>query len=142
MTYSKDNQIKKYVKGYGFMIFAKNFGSKYGKKFLNKGKTASKRIKDTENFIKNSASKFNQSKYGKVLKNQGSEFGNIAGKIILTKSAEATGDLIGSKIADKITSFKSKSQEKIESERYPEEEEEIIIPPEKRQQILDDLRLF
>ena len=138
MTYSKDNQIKKYVKGYGFMIFAKNFGSKYGKKFLNKGKTASKRIKDTENFIKNSASKFNQSKYGKVLKNQGSEFGNIAGKIILTKSAEATGDLI----ADKITSFKSKSQEKIESERFPEEEEEIIIPPEKRQQILDDLRLF
>ena len=35
MTYSKDNQIRKYVKGYGFMSFAKNFGSKYGK-FLNK----------------------------------------------------------------------------------------------------------
>ena len=38
-----------------------------------------------------------------MLKNQGSEFGKIAGKKILTKSAEATGDLIGSKIADKIT---------------------------------------
>ena len=25
MTYSKDNQIKKPVKGYGFMSFAKNF---------------------------------------------------------------------------------------------------------------------
>ena len=24
MTYSKDNQIRKYVKGYGFMRFAKN----------------------------------------------------------------------------------------------------------------------
>ena len=82
------------------------------------------------------ASKFNESKYGNMLKNQGSEFGKIAGKKILTKSAEATGDLIGSKIADKITSFKSKPKEKIK------EDEEIIIPPEKRQQILNDLRLF
>ena len=102
MTYSKDNQIRKYVKGYGFMSFAKNFGSKYDQKFLNKGISASKRIKDKGNFIKNSASKFNQSKYGKILKikdlakglkNQGSEFGKIAGKkILLTKSAEATRD--------------------------------------------------
>ena len=73
MTYSKDNQIRKYVRGYGFMSFAKNFGSKYGKKKLNKGISASKRIKDT-------ASKFNQSKYGKVLKNQGTKFGRIASK--------------------------------------------------------------
>ena len=73
MTYSKDNQIRKYVKGYGFMSFAKNFGSKYGKKFLNKGISASKRIKNT-------ASKFNQSKYRNILRNQGSEFGKIAGK--------------------------------------------------------------
>ena len=116
------------------MSFAKNVGSKYGKKFLNKGISASKRIKDI-------TSKFIQSKYRKMLKSQGSEFGKIADKKILTKSAEATGDLTGSKIEDKITSFKSKPQEKIESERYPEEEE-IIIPPEKRQQILDDLRLF
>ena len=45
-----------------------------------------------------------------MLKNQGSEFGKIAGKKIITKSAEATGDLIGSKITDKITSFKSKEK--------------------------------
>ena len=136
MTYSKDNQMRKYVKGYGFMSFAKNFGSKYGKKFLNKGISVSKRIKDMRNFIKNSASKFNQSKYGKMLKNQGSEFGKIAGKKILAKSAEATGDLIGSKIADKITSLKVKDK--------PQEviEEEIIILPDQRQQVLDDLRLF
>ena len=72
-----------------------------------------------------------------MLKNQGSEFGKIAVKKILTKSAEAAGDLIGSKISDKITSLKvkDKSQEIIE-------EEEIIIPSEKRLQILDDLRLF
>ena len=53
MTYSKDNQIRKYVQGYRCMSFAKNFGSKYGKKFLNKGISASKRIKDTGIFIKN-----------------------------------------------------------------------------------------
>ena len=112
------------------MSFAKNVGSKYGKKFLNKGISASKRIKDP-------APKFNQSKYGKVLKNQGTEFGKLAGKRILTKSAEATEDLIGSKTADKITSLKvkDKSQEIIE-------EEEIIIQPVQRQQILNDLRLF
>ena len=53
------------------------------------------------------ASKFNQSKYGKILKNLESEFGKIAGKKILTKSEEATGDFIASKIAEKTTSFKS-----------------------------------
>ena len=61
MTYSKDNQIRKYVKAYGFMSFAMNFGSEYGKEFLNKGISSSKRIKNT-------ASKFNQSKYGEILK--------------------------------------------------------------------------
>ena len=80
MTYSNDNQLINYVKGYGFLSFAKNFGSKYGKKFSNKGISASKRFKDTGNFIKNSVFKFNPSKYGKILKNQGSEFGKIAGK--------------------------------------------------------------
>ena len=119
------------------MGFAKNFGCKYGKKFLSKRISATNRIKDIGSFIKNLASKFNQSKYGIALKNQGSEFGKIASKKILTKSAEATRDLIGSNIADKITSLKvkDKPQEIIE-------EEEIIIPPEKRHQILNDLRLF
>ena len=72
-----------------------------------------------------------------ILKNQGSEFGKIAGKKILTKSAEATGDLIGSKSADKITSLKVKDKPK-----EVIEDKEIIIPAEKRQQILNDLRLF
>ena len=34
----------------------------------------------------------------------GKDFATIAGKKIVHKSAEATGDLIGNKIADKITS--------------------------------------
>ena len=43
------------------MGFAKNLGSKYGKKIINKGISTSKKIND-------STSKFNQSKYGKTLK--------------------------------------------------------------------------
>ena len=50
MTYRKDNQIRKYAKGYGFMSFAKKLGSKYGEKFLNKGISASK--KQNLNLIK------------------------------------------------------------------------------------------
>ena len=64
MTYSKDNQIRKYVEGYGFLSFDKNFGSKCGKKFVNKRISIFKRRKDV-----------NQSKYGKILKNQGTKFG-------------------------------------------------------------------
>ena len=41
MTYRTDNKIRRYVKGYGFMSSAKNLGSKYGKKIINKGITAS-----------------------------------------------------------------------------------------------------
>ena len=105
MTYRTDNKVRRYVKGYGFMSLAKNLGNKYGKKIVS------------------TTSKFNQNKYGKI----GNDFGKIAGKKILRKSAEATGDLIGSKIADKITSFKSIPKEKTE------EDKEIIIPSGKRQ---------
>ena len=56
---------------------------------------------------------------------------------LLQKAAQATGDLIANKIADKITSLgKTKSKEK------EKEEQEIYILPEKRQKIIDDLRLF
>ena len=58
-------------------------------------------------------------------------------KRVVQKPAEATGDLIGNKIADKIILLgQTKSKEK------EDERQEIYIPPEKRQQIIDDLRLF
>ena len=60
-------------------------------------------------------------------------------KRVVQKTAEATGDLIGNKIADKITLVgKSKEKEKEKTKKV----EEIYIPPEKRQQIIDDLKLF
>ena len=53
------------------------------------------------------------------------------------KKAEATGDLIGNKIADEITSI-GKPKEKEKTKKA----EEIYILPEKRQQIIDDFKLF
>ena len=60
-----------------------------------------------------------------------------ASKRVVQKTAKVSGDLIGNKIADKITSI-GKLKEKEKTNKA----EEIYIPPEKRQQIIDDLRLF
>ena len=78
MRYSIEPWDRIYVKGYGFLSFAKNMGkslsSKYGQKLLDRAK------KSTTYTIK------------------------TASKRAIQKTAEATGDLIGNKIADKITS--------------------------------------
>ena len=65
-------KYRRYVKGYGFLSFAKPFA----KNLLNKQVT-------------------------KKLTDAGKDFGKIAGKNVLTKSAEAAVDLVGSKIADR-----------------------------------------
>ena len=57
-------------------------------------------------------------------------------KTVVQKIAEATRDLIGNKIADKITSV-----DKIKKEKE-DQRQKIYIPPEKRQQIIDNLPLF
>ena len=60
---------------------------------------------------------------------------------MLTKSAEATGDLIDNKIADRVTkNTRNKAQK--EDDRIMEKTQEMLIPPEKRGQIIKDLRLF
>ena len=74
MRYSIEPRGRVYVKGFGFMSFARSMSNKYGKKFVD---TAKKSATDA---IK------------------------TASKRAIQKSAEATGDLIGKKIADKITS--------------------------------------
>ena len=66
-------------------------------------------------------------------KKGGIDAAKTASKRPVQKTAEATGDLIGNKIADKITSIGKPKEKEIE---------EIYIPPEKRQQIIDCLRLF
>ena len=126
MCYSIEPRERRYVKGYGFMSFARNFGNKYGKKLMN---TA---IKTGTNF---------NSKYGKKLTDTaiktGKDFATIAGKKIVHKTAEATEDLIGNKIADKITSASKKSHnEEIQSNEVNNE-----ITKE-RQKIIDELKLI
>ena len=84
-------------------------------------------------------------KYGRKILDKsmdaGKDFARIAGKKVLTKSAEATGDLIGNKIADRINK-NSRNKEQKEDDRIMEETQELIIPPEKREQITRDLKLF
>ena len=53
MRYSLEPNFKRCVKGYGFLSFARKFGDKYGKKFMNT--------------VINSAKKFSNSKYGKKI---------------------------------------------------------------------------
>ena len=42
MRYSIEPRERRYVKGYGFMSFARNFNDKYGKSFRNASKTFAK----------------------------------------------------------------------------------------------------
>ena len=129
MRYSIESRERRYVKGYGFMSFARTFGNKYSKKLMN---TA---IKAGTNFN----SKYSEKLTDTVIKT-GKDFATIAGKKIVHKSAEATGDLISNKIADKITTKPSKK---------PHNEDEVIngmpkeryISPKERQKIIDELKL-
>ena len=75
MRYSTEPRFRKYVKGYGFLSFAKKFGNKYGKKLMD------------------------------IATKTGIDAAKTASKRVVQKTAEATGDLIGNKIADKITSI-------------------------------------
>ena len=74
------------------------------------------------------ATKF-EDKYGKKIIDTATKTGidaaKTASKRVVQKTAEATGDLISNKIADKITSV-GKTKEK------RNEPEEIYIPPKKR----------
>ena len=130
MRYSIEPRERRYIKGYGFLSFAKNFGNKYGKQLMN---TA---IKTGANF---------NSKYGKKLTDAaiktGKDFATTAGKKIVHKSAEATEDLTGNKIADKITSASNHTMKKysqMKLMKYQKRDKFL----QKRQQIIDELRLL
>ena len=88
MRYSTQPNFRKYVKGYGFLSFASKLGDKYGRKLME---TATKK---------------------------GIDAAKIASKRVVQKTTEATGDLIGNRIADKITSLgKTNSKEKMEKKK-------------------------
>ena len=114
MRYSTEPRDRVYVKGYVFMSFARSMSNKYGKKLVD---TAKKSATDA---IK------------------------TASKRAIQKTAEATGDLVCNKIADKITSVSKKSTKKsptIDKDAELTTPQKRYISPEKRQQIIDELRL-
>ena len=87
-------------------------------------------------------------KYGQKLvdaaKKSAADALKIAGKRAIQKTAEASGDLVGNFIADKITSI---SKKKTESEPHSnvvsnEILKERYISPQERQKIIDELRLI
>ena len=100
MRYSIEPRDRIYVKGYGFLSFAKNMGkslsNKYGQKRLDSAK------KSTTDAIK------------------------TALKRAIQKTAEATGDLFANKIAHKMTSISmKKSTKELPNNNEMEEDAEI-----------------
>ena len=127
MRYSIEPRDRIYVKGYGFLSFGKNMGrhankvakslsNKYSQKLLDSAK------KSTTDAIK------------------------TASKIETQKTAEATGDWIGSKIADKVTRVSKKYTEELPNDETEVDVERAThkkkyISSGERQQVIDELRL-
>ena len=109
-----------YVKQYVLLSFAKNMGqslsNKYGQRLLDSAK------KSTTDAIK------------------------TASRRAIQKTAEATGDLIGNKIADKITSVSKKPSNNNKNNNNEDVEitahKKRYMSPEERQQIINELRLI
>ena len=105
MRYSIEPRDRIYVKGYGFLSFAKNMGkslsNKYGEERLDSAK------KSTTDATK------------------------TASKRAIQKTAEASGVLIGDKIADKITSVSKKKSTK-ELHDNDETEKDVEITSHKK----------
>ena len=118
MRYSIKPRERIYVKRYGFLSFAKNMGkslsNKYGQKLLDSAK------KSTTDAIETASKRATQ------------------------KTVKATGDLIGNKIADKITSVSKKPSNDNNNNNEDAElttHKKRYISPEERQQIINELRL-
>ena len=134
MRYSVQPSDRIFVQGYGFLSFAKNKGK-------NIGKNVSKNL---------------TGKYGPGMlvmrqelldhaKQSTTDAIKTSSKRVIWKIAEATGDLTGNKIADKITKLLNNSQqnnsETVKNEHDKEIPKERYLCPEERQEIIDELRL-
>ena len=112
MRYWLEPRDRIYVKGYGFISFARSMSNKYGKKIVDAAK------KSATDAVK------------------------TASKRAIQKTAEATGDLIGNKIADKTKSVsKKKSNNDNNNDVELATHKKRYISPEERQQVINELRL-
>ena len=89
MRHSIEPREIRYVKGSGFLSFAKNMVTHANKVAKNLNKKYGQKLVDTD-------------------KKSGKDALKIAGKRAIQKTAEASGDLVGNFIADKITSISKK----------------------------------
>ena len=117
MRYSIGPKNGIYLKGYGFLSFAKNMGKNLSNKH-------SQKLIDTA-------------------KKSATDAVKIASKRVIQKTAEAIGNLIGNKIADNITSVSKNSSKKLPEEDVEwTTHKKGYISPEERQEIIDELRLI
>ena len=126
MRYSIEPKERRHVKGYGFLSF--NIG-----KMLATVKVA-----------KNMSDKYSQ-KLVDTAKKSAADAIKTTSKRAIQKTAEATGNLIGNKIADKIMAKPSKRShnEEIQSNEVNNKiPKERYISPKEMQQIIDELRLI
>ena len=89
MRYSTESKERRYVKGYGFLSFARDIGTHATRVAKNMSNKCSKKLVDTA-------------------KKSATDAIKTASKRAIQKTAKATGDLIGNEIADKITSASKK----------------------------------
>ena len=106
MRHSIEPRDRIYVKGYGFLYFTKNIGKNLSNKY-------SQNIIDTAKKSTTDAIK-------------------TASKRAIQKTAEATCDLIGNKIADKITNISKKSVKELSNNNDDEKEEYVEITTHKK----------
>ena len=125
MRYSIEPRYRIYVRGYGFLSSANIMG------------------KHATEVAKNMSNKYSQKRLDSA-KKSGVDAIKTPSKRAIQKTAEATGDLIGNKIADKVTKAsknnleeEAKNEVEIPKERYIY----IYIYAEKREQIIDELKL-
>ena len=138
MRYSIEPKDRIYIKEYGFLSFAKNMGTHANK------------------VSKNLYSKYSQktswySKYDQKLldtpKKSTADAIKTASSKVTQKIAKANDDLIGNKIADKITNILKKFSRELHSQNN-EANDEMEIPKEsvyiskKILQIINELRLL
>ena len=127
MRYLVQSEDGVVVKGYWFLSFAKNIAKSIG-----------------TNISKPSSGKYSQ-KLLDHAKQSATDAPKTTSKRVIQKTAEATGDLIGNTITDKITKISKTSQRNnsgtVAKEHNKETPKERYISSEERQKIIDDLRL-
>ena len=115
MRYLIEPRDRIYVKGYGFLSFAKNMDKNWSNKYGQKRTDSAK--KSTTDATK------------------------IASKRAIQKTAEATGDLIDNKITDKITIVSKKYSNNNNEDVEITTNKKGYISPEERQKSIIELRL-